>query len=376
LSICPAVSVVMPTRNALPYLDEAVRSILAQSHADFEFVILDDGSDDGSLERLRFWAAEDARIRLIEGEHSLGPVGSSNLVVESARAPIIARMDADDVSTPDRLERQLDLLARHPEAVLVGSVWEGIDRDGKLVREADCSKVGENGFAAPFAHGSVMFRRQAFRRAGGYRLETAYWEDLDLFLRIAAQGRVLVGSRPLYRHRFSETSTRLTSALPDVERAVDLMFRCRAAFERGEDYQALLDPARNTARPAKLHPYTFLSMGFITLWSGHRPRSLQRLLRHGALRADLITVKALIWASWAAVGPRSLRRVMQMLLRLRNRSAEHRRKGEVAEWRPSTRRSRGRALSGFSAAPGGNSAGLSPAGAARLETVRADDRGD
>lgn len=339
------VSVVMPTRNALPYLDAAVRSILAQSHADFEFVILDDGSDDGSRERLRFWAAADPRIRLIEGERSLGPVGSSNLVVEAARAPIIARMDADDVSAPDRLERQLELLARHPDAVLVGSVWEGIDRHGRLVREADCSKLGENGFAAPFAHGSVMFRRGAFLRAGGYRRETAYWEDLDLFLRMAAQGRVLVSCRPLYRHRFSETSTRLTSELPAVERAVDLMFRCRAAFERGEDYEALLEPSATQAGREKLHPYTFLSMGFISLWSGHRPRSLDRLLRHGALRPGPVTLKALAWASWAAISPRSLRKVMQWLLRLRNRRAAHRRHGEAAEWRPRLR-VRGRPLSG------------------------------
>jgi hypothetical protein len=358
----------------LPYLDEAVRSILAQSHSDFEFVILDDGSDDGSLERLRFWAAADSRIRLIESERSLGPVGSSNLVVERARAPVIARMDADDVSTPDRLERQLELLESHPDAVLVGSVWEGIDRDGRMVREADCSKVGQNGFAAPFAHGSVMFRRDAFLRAGGYRLETAYWEDLDLFLRIAAQGRVLVSTRPLYRHRFSETSTRLTSALPAVEEAVDLMFRCRAAFERGEDYQRLLKPSAKQGQRTKLHPYTFLSMGFIPLWSGHRPMSLQRLLKRGALRADLITLKALIWASWAAISPRSLRKVMQALLRLRNRRAAHRRQGGAVEWRPRLRPAKGRALSDSAAAPRGNSAGLSPAGAPTGAILPADGR--
>jgi glycosyltransferase involved in cell wall biosynthesis len=344
----------------MPYLDEAVRSMLAQSHADFEFVILDDGSVDGSRDRLRYWAGADSRIRLIEVERSLGPVGSSNLVVERARAPIVARMDADDVSAPDRLERQLDLLTRHPEAVLVGSVWEGIDRDGRKVREADCSKVGDNGFAAPFAHGSVMFRREAFRRVGGYRPETAYWEDLDLFLRLATQGRVLVSSRPLYRHRFSETSTRLTSELPAVERAVDLMFRCRAAFERGEDYQALLDPSPTRVRPAKLHPYTFLSMGFISLWSGHRPRSLERLLRQGALRADLLTVKALIWATWAAISPRSLRKVMQILLRLRNRSAAHRLHGESAEWRPRLRPTRGGRLSGWRRRATGSAASSQP----------------
>ncbi|MEA3038717.1 MAG: hypothetical protein QOE79_1230 [Sphingomonadales bacterium] len=357
----------------MPYLDGAVSSILRQSHADFEFVILDDGSDDGSRERLRFWAAADPRIRLIEGERSLGPVGSSNLVVETARAPIIARMDADDVSTPDRLERQLELLARHPEAVLVGSVWEGIDRHGRRVREADCSKLGDNGFAPPFAHGSVMFRREAFLRAGGYRVETAYWEDLDLFLRMAAQGRVLVTCRPLYRHRFSETSTRLTSKLPAVERAVDLMFRCRAAFERGEDYEALLEPPAAQAGREKLHPYTFLSMGFISLWSGHRPRSLERLLKRGALRPDPVTLKALIWAGWAAISPLSLRKVMQALLRLRNQRAA-RRLGETAEWRPRLRPAPRVPLSGSAAAPGGNSAGLLPAGAARAATGRGDGR--
>jgi len=364
----------MPTRNALPYLDEAVRSILAQSHADFEFVILDDGSDDGSRERLRFWAAADPRIRLIEGERSLGPVGSSNFVVESARAPIVARMDADDVSTPDRLERQLALLAGNPQAVLVGSVWEGIDRDGRRVREADCSKVGENGFAAPFAHGSVMFRREAFLRVGGYRPETAYWEDLDLFLRIAAEGRVLVSTRPLYRHRFSETSTRLTSALPAVEQAVDLMFRCRVAFERGEDYERLLEPSPDAAPRLKLHPYTFLSMGFISLWSGHRPMSLQRLLKRGALGLNPVTLKALIWASWAAISPRSLRKVMQWLLRLRNRRAAHRGHGEAAEWRPRLRSAPGRPFSGSAGASAEGSASLLPAAAARRAIAPADGR--
>jgi GT2 family glycosyltransferase len=358
----------------MPYLDEAVRSILAQSHADFEFVILDDGSDDGSRERLRFWAAADSRIRLIEGERSLGPVGSSNLVVERALAPIVARMDSDDVSAPDRLERQLALLERDPQAVLVGSVWEGIDRHGRKVREADCSKVGDDGFAAPFAHGSVMFRREAFRRAGGYRIETAYWEDLDLYLRMAAQGRVLVVSRPLYRHRFSETCTRLTSSLAAVEEAVDLMFRCRAAFERGEDYQRLLVPSAARPQPARLHPYTFLSMGFISLWSGHRPRSLRRLLSRGALRPDLVTVKALVWAGWAAVSPRSLRKVMQILLRLRNQRAARRHHGEVAEWRPRLRPARGRPLSGSPAEPAGNNAGLSPGGGARPAIARGDCR--
>src|SRR5207302_7707366 len=78
------ISVVMPVYNALPHLDAAVRSILDQTFRDFEFVIYDDGSTDGSAERLRDWAARDPRIRLIEGKHNLGPAGSSAVVVEQA----------------------------------------------------------------------------------------------------------------------------------------------------------------------------------------------------------------------------------------------------------------------------------------------------
>jgi glycosyltransferase involved in cell wall biosynthesis len=324
----------MPVRNTLPYLDAAIESILGQSFGDFEFVILDDGSDDGSLERIRHWAGRDARIRVLEEASSQGPVGSSNLVVAQSRAPIVARMDADDVAAPDRLRRQLDLLARHPDTVLVGSLWEGIDREGRVVREPDLSALLASSFAAPFAHGSVMFRRRAFDQVGGYRPACRYWEDLDLSLRMAEQGRVLVIREPLYRHRFSETSTRLTSRRREVEEAVDLMFRCRAAYRRGEDYEPLLLRPRG-GRSGRLHPYTFLSLGFISLWSGLRPPTLRRLLGAGALGADAETARALVWALWATVSPLSLRAVMRMLLRLRNRRAAVRLGSAVlCEWPP------------------------------------------
>ena len=318
----PSLSVVMPVLNALPYLDDAVASLLCQTHADFELIVRDDGSTDGSRERLREWTARDSRIRLHEGERSLGPAGSSNWVVDRATAPIVARMDADDVSHPDRFRRQLALLDRHPDAVLVGSVWEGIDRHGRVVRAPDLSSLQARRFSAPFAHGSTMFRREAFRRAGGYRPACDYWEDLDLYLRMAELGRILVIADPLYRHRFSEASTRLSSRRPAVERAVDLMFRCREAHGRGEDYTVLLAPGTVPDGQARLHPHTFLSLGFITLWSGLRPVILGRLLRRGRLRLDLATAAALVWAVWAAVGPGSLRLVTSWILLRRNRRAK------------------------------------------------------
>src|SRR5258708_11231113 len=96
----PRVSVVMPVHNVLPYLDAAVASILRQTFEDFEFVILDDASTDGSTGRLRQWASRDARIRLLEAKRNLGPARSSDRVARAASAPIVARMDADDISYP------------------------------------------------------------------------------------------------------------------------------------------------------------------------------------------------------------------------------------------------------------------------------------
>jgi glycosyltransferase involved in cell wall biosynthesis len=130
-------SVVMPVRNAMPHLDEAVRSILNQSLGTFEFVILDDASSDGSTERLREWAKKDSRIRLFEVKHNLGPVGSSAFVVAHSNSAIIARMDADDVCSHERLQQQFDLLRTHPKVGLVGTLFEMIDGSGRRTRETD-----------------------------------------------------------------------------------------------------------------------------------------------------------------------------------------------------------------------------------------------
>src|SRR5215217_4825109 len=130
----PRVSVVMPVYNAMPYLDIAVESILGQTFGDFEFVILDDASTDGSRQRLREWAGRDSRIRLLEEKRNLGPALSSQRVACAARAPIVARMDADDVSYPGRLAEQLDVLDSFPAVGVVGGLYDTIDASGRKIR--------------------------------------------------------------------------------------------------------------------------------------------------------------------------------------------------------------------------------------------------
>jgi hypothetical protein len=154
-----------------------------------------------------------------------------------------------------------------------------------------------------------------------------------LYQRMAKLGRILFTVTPLYQHRFSETSTRLTSTVTRVEEAVELMFRCRRVLERGESYDHLLTKPRERSR--RLDPNTFLSLGSISLWSGVRPGTLQRLLKRGHLRLDWVSARALVWAVWAAASPRTLRFVMRQRLRVKHKHVQKQLAGRtVCEWRP------------------------------------------
>jgi len=317
----PRISVVMPVRDLAPYVAASVESILSQTLADFEFVIRDDGSTDGTREILRSFAARDRRIRLFESDTSLGPAGSSNWVVEHARGDLIARMDGDDVSHPDRLRRQAAALDAYPDACLVGSLWEGIDEKGRLVRPRDRWRLAHPSAFSPFPHGSIMVRREAFARAGGYRVAADFWEDLDLYRRLSALGRLLVLPAALYRHRSSVLSTRIASPADKVEASVDRMYR----HVRGDD------SARRASE--KILPQVFLSLGSTRLWAGHSPAVFRRLLRRGALGWNLESLGVLGWAAWGAVSPRSLRFVLKTMVAARDRAAARRFPDDaVYEW--------------------------------------------
>src|SRR5438128_1333518 len=157
----PAISVVMPVHDARPYLEESVGSILDQTFRDHELVVLENGSTDGSGELLRVLAERDPRIRLVQMGRRLGSARASNLAVAHARAPVVARMDADDVSHPRRLERQLEVFERHADAALVATLYEGLDASGRRVPPRDRSSLTRRTPGFPFPPGSIAFRRRA-----------------------------------------------------------------------------------------------------------------------------------------------------------------------------------------------------------------------
>jgi len=192
----PAVSVLMPVYDAAAYLARAVESILGQTFGDFEFLIYDDGSTDGSIQIVESYARRDARIRLSRKSHA-GHAVWLREGVAAANAPLIARMDADDVARPTRLQRQLDFLERHPDCCAVGARVLRIDPDGRPIREGDVplehtsierALLAGRGEALP--HPAVMLRRDLLLAAGSYRPEYEPAEDLELFLRLAEHGRL------------------------------------------------------------------------------------------------------------------------------------------------------------------------------------------
>ena len=182
----PKVSVVMSVYNGERFLRQAVDSILAQTFTDFEFVVVDDGSTDGTAEILKGYT--DPRLRVISQEN-IGLIGSLNRAVDIASGEYIARMDADDISSPRRLELQLEWLESHPHTAVLGTQVLEIGDDGHTIRRhyyptegAAIAKALLQG-ATAICHGSAVFRRACFQRVGGYRQRFEHAEDYDLWLR-------------------------------------------------------------------------------------------------------------------------------------------------------------------------------------------------
>ena len=213
----PAISVAMSVYNGERFLADAIASVLAQSWSDFEFLMIDDGSTDGSLAIMQRCAASDSRIRVITRENR-GLVASLNQLLAQARSPLIARMDADDICLPDRFSRQIGFLAANPDHGVVGSLTDDIDEHGQpyamtpanhpLSHDAFLERI--DSFGQLLAHPTVMYRRDVVLSVGGYHSAFRHCEDYDLWLRLAHRTRIAnLPERLLrYRHYAEQVSNR------------------------------------------------------------------------------------------------------------------------------------------------------------------------
>jgi glycosyltransferase involved in cell wall biosynthesis len=192
----PAISVALSVYNGAAYLAPAIESVLTQTFADFEFLVLDDGSDDETRAIAEGYAARDSRIRVISRENR-GLVASLNQLFGEARAPLVARFDADDLCRPERFARQIAFLQAHPDHGLVGSATLYIDASGgpaanpQIERPTTHEEFLANLEDGPLVcHSAVMVRRNLVREAGGYRAAYVHAEDYDLWLRLSRVTRL------------------------------------------------------------------------------------------------------------------------------------------------------------------------------------------
>lgn len=189
-------SVLVPCRDAEEHLPACIESLGAQTLDAFEVVAVDDGSGDRTRELLEAWRRRDARVRVLGGGRGLVP--SLRAAAAAARAPLLARMDADDVAVPERLERQADALRARPELAAVGTGVRYVPRSaaGRGYRRYERwlnalhepEELARDLFVeCPVAHPTLMMRRSAYRALGGYR-DAGWPEDYDLLLRLHRAG--------------------------------------------------------------------------------------------------------------------------------------------------------------------------------------------
>lgn len=194
----PRVSVLMPAHDAAATVGEALGSLAAQTFADFEVVLVDDGSVDGTAGVARQAMAGDGRLRILSPGR-VGLVGALNAGLSACRAPLVARLDADDRARPERLDRQIAFAGANPATAIVGggvasfgeagAAGEGYRRyDAWLNGLSDHDDIAREIFVeSPLAHPSVLFRRDAIRAVGAYR-DVPWPEDYDLWLRAWQSG--------------------------------------------------------------------------------------------------------------------------------------------------------------------------------------------
>ncbi len=203
----PKISVVMSVYNGERFLREAIDSILNQTYKDFEFIIVNDGSTDRSEKIIRSY--KDKRIRLINQKNH-GLVYSLNKGVKLARSDLIARMDADDVSKPDRLKEEIKLFNANIRLGLVGTFFELIDFENgqslgieitPLTKSIDIKRSML--FVNPIAHGSSMYRKEAYIDSGGYRSDYGPTEDYDLWRRISKNWELEIVPKVLFSYRIN-----------------------------------------------------------------------------------------------------------------------------------------------------------------------------
>lgn len=200
----PLLTVIMPVFNTAPYVAKAIESVLAQTHLDFELLIVDDGSTDNSSAVARGF--QDSRIRVFANESNAGKVAVCNDALNHSRGKYVTVHDSDDYSSPDRFQQQISFLEAHPEFGMCGTWFYEIDESGSVIREIDLESDpdrlrvlirSDSQFHGP----TMIFRRDILEQIGGLYRDFHNKEDVDLSMRIAEKYPVKNLAQHLYYYR-------------------------------------------------------------------------------------------------------------------------------------------------------------------------------
>ena len=233
----PTVSVVLPVYKAERFLGQCLDSLWTQTYKDFEVLVVEDPSSDGTAAVLK--KQKDPRLRVIRNSTRKGLVFCMNQGIAEAKGKYIARQDSDDVSLPERFQVQLDFLKANPCVGMLGTAYKLVDKNGRTVLNGQpethahilqeiLPKYNQ------FAHGSLMMPKDMLQAIGCYR-DIKYAEDYDMFMRMSERFPVINLPQPLYMWRFSLTSTSVSKVEPMIMATPALQELSRQRKQFGKD---------------------------------------------------------------------------------------------------------------------------------------------
>ncbi|MCA9134507.1 MAG: glycosyltransferase [Planctomycetales bacterium] len=254
----PLISIVMPVYNGERYLVDSLASLLTQTLTDWELICVNDGSTDHTPALLDWFCSQDSRIRVVH-QHNQGLVPALNAGCAEVTAPLLCRMDCDDIAFPDRLEKQAQFMRRNPTCVVVGGSVLEIDEDGEPLNVA-CLPQGHTEIVDNLLHRrtghfhpSTMIRSEAMEAVGGYRQQYEWVEDHDLWLRLAQRGTLANLPDVVLCYRQHASSVCWRHSGQQRERVNQLLREAYAARGREAPSEVLLThtPPRSPAGPGK-----------------------------------------------------------------------------------------------------------------------------
>ena len=268
----------LPVRNGARYLAEAIASVLSQTLTSLELIVVDDGSTDRSAAIAQEAADRDERVVVMRGDQR-GFAQALNAGIAAARAPYVARMDADDIAAPGRLETQLRYLDAHEDCVVLGCAIEVVDETGAHIGWRTFAGSHDGIIAAllvgssSIAHPTVVMRRAALLEVGGYADDRFPTEDLDLWIKLSQVGRLANLDEVLFQYRRHEAAVSVRHSAEQLVRSADIVGAARA--RRGLPPLRSRRPSTGRSRSARYH----FECARTALLSGPRPTAFRHTLR-------------------------------------------------------------------------------------------------